>query len=311
MENSDGKNYRESERVKDVQLMLKDEARLYYFNCMKNNPDRIPSTWEEFKELIISIFSPSTVTETEDKLKLITYEGSVSKVITKFSQVLSEGENPTQEELIKLFLQCFPKALLKEAMEMDFKTWGEAGEFIRRKNTKVIQRWREWYKGTREQFKRQAERDEDCRMQGWVPQVEWPAIRNKVTESNLAKVPNYPRTTPFNRNFPNRTYPNNIYVPMQNRLKYDAPKPIMDAPAKEGLQNKNTVAFACNLCNGEGHRAFKCPTRDPMMRKPGNKCTKCGGKDHWAMHCPTFKPGKTASPAAVALPSTEQGNDKA
>ena len=168
----DGKNYRKSERVNDVQLMLKDEARLYHFNSMKGNPDKILSTWEEFEELILSIFSPSTVTKTEDKLEEITYEGNVSKVITQFSQVLSEGERPTEKELIKLFLQCFPEALIKEAMEMEFKTWGKAGKVIRRKITKVIQGWREWYRDTKKQFRKQAERDEDCRMQGWIPQAE-------------------------------------------------------------------------------------------------------------------------------------------
>ena len=85
---------------------------------MKNNLDKSPTTWVEFEELIISIFSPFTFTETEDKWKKITYGGSVAKVIWQVSQVLSEREMPTKEQLIKLVLQCFLKALWKPSKGM-------------------------------------------------------------------------------------------------------------------------------------------------------------------------------------------------
>ena len=62
--------------------------------------------------------------------------------------------------------------------------------------------------------------------------------------------------------------------------------------------NKFLETLVCHLCQGKGHRAKECPSRDLTTRRDGSKCRKCGGMGHWARACPSQGPTWRQKPGA-------------
>ena len=152
----DYNNMDEMSRVQSAPMFLTGSAHVYYYSLIRKSPKRMPLNWEDFEHLILRRFSPCTQIETINRLRRVHYNGNITEVTEQFSRVLSEGEEPPEEELISLYLSRFPRSIIKRAMERDFANWIEASEFLRYDYSDEAMRWAKWYQRAPAIYKREA-----------------------------------------------------------------------------------------------------------------------------------------------------------
>lgn len=276
----DLRKFDEGSRLQDAPLHLQGDAHMFYYTLKKKYPEKIPTTWAEFECLLITRFSCTSPVETLRKLMQIKYEGSVSEVTSRFAKICAEGDPVPEEKLVNAYLSRFPRSMIIKAMERDFKTWVEASEFVHATDKKWTMKMAEWYQLAPTEFKKEVESDVQCVREGWMLKP------NQASTFKLQQ----------GRKFP----PNNSG---QGFNKGNNPV----GPAGQDGTDKRVANikgnFLCHHCQGRGHRAKECPSRDLATRKQGSRCHRCGGTGHWAPACPTPKAvrlgGDSNSPAAV------------
>ena len=264
----DLRGFNEELRLKDVPFHLRGDAHLFYYTLVQHYPEQIPKTWEGFVKLLTQRFSSRTPVETLQRLMQIKYRDSVSDVTTQFARVCAEGDPLPQDKLIHVYLSRFPKAMVEEAMKVDFSTWVEASEYLQRQNRRLTMRLAEWYQLAPPEFKREVEMDKQCMREGWI-------LKN-------------PANTSFRSPTTGKQGPGGKGA--------DTIKEVLGvSPGQQGQDktnfNKFSETLVCQQCQGKGHRAKECPSRDLAARRDGSKCNKCGGLGHWARSCPSPRLG--------------------
>ena len=276
----DLRGFEEDLRLKDVPFHLRGDAHLFYYTLAQHYPERLPRTWKEFEHLLTQRFCSRTPVETLQRLMQIKYRDSVSDVTTQFARVCAEGDPLPQDKLIHVYLSRFPKAMVDEAMKVDFSTWVEASEYLQRQNRELTMKLAEWYQLAPPEFKREVEMDKQCMREGWI-------LKN-----------------PANSSF--KTLPNTMPGAGGKGAETNkmVPGVARNAPDREKTKfNKFLEILVCHLCKGKGHRAKECPSRDPAAQRDGSKCRKCGGLGHWARSCPS--PGHISNFQRGALPAAQ------
>ena len=260
----DARGFQESVRLKDAPFHLRGDAHMFYYTLAQHDPERLPTTWEEFEQLILQRFSSRSPVETLQRLMQVKYRDSVSDVSTQFARICAEGDPLPQDKLINVYLSRFPKAMVVEALKEDFKTWVEASQYLERRNRQLSLKLAEWYQLAPPEFKREVEMDRQCQREGWM-------LRNLISST----------TKPF----PSRR--------LGQAGKGAEANKGTQAATRNSAEVENTnfyklrEALVCHQCQGKGHRAKECPSRDLATRRDGSRCRRCGGVGHWARSCPS------------------------
>ena len=253
----DLRGFDEELRLKDAPFYLRGDAHMFYYTLVRHYPERLPRTWEEFERLFIQRFCSRTPVETLQRLMQIKYRDSVSDVTTQFARVCAEGDPIPQEKLIHVYLSRFPKAMVDEAMKEDFSTWVEASEYLQRQNRRLTMKLAEWYQLAPPEFKREVEMDKQCMREGWI-------LKNPVN-TGFKSLP------PGRQGLSGKGAEGNKAVPGGPRNH-------------QGQEKPNFIKFletlVCHQCQGRGHRAKECPSRDMATRRDGSRCRKCRGLGH-------------------------------
>ncbi|CDJ47791.1 hypothetical protein EBH_0075100 [Eimeria brunetti] len=106
------------------------------------------------------------------RLKEIEYKGSFEEVVEKFSSILAEGEEPSEEILKDLSLSRFPYDMVKRVLKHDFASWVDIREQMLAERAHVANRAATWYEYTTERFRREVERRDDLIRQGMREKTE-------------------------------------------------------------------------------------------------------------------------------------------
>ena len=292
----DYKRLDEMSRLQSAPMFLTGSAHTYYYNLLRKNPDRLPLRYADFEQIILNRFSAYKVAETIKRLRTLMYTDSITDITEKFANIISEGDEPPEEELIMLYLSRFPRDIIKRAMKRDFESWVEASEYLRCEYSEEVMRWTKWYQLTPSKFKREVETNPECVRKGWVP------THNNFNKTKLSET--------------KTVKDKDVYVASAYKSTKPTVKTEVNKDADKGKLSGtklNTVKdeFKCHTCGGTGHKVAQCPSKDPSTRKEGSKCHKCGGKDHWAPSCPTTKPGPTPKTSACCCYHCTQGNEEA
>lgn len=240
---------------------------MFYYTLVQHYPERLPKTWEEFERLLIQRFSSRGPVETLHKLMQIRFKDSVSDVTDQFAHICAEGEPLPQERLVQVYLSRFPRSMIKEAMKENFATWVEASEYLQHNDRTTKLKMAEWYQLAPPEFKREVEANPKCIREGWMPK----------SATNSTSRPFAPRR------------------PGQGGKGPEASRgTTTTARNSAAIENKKFSEFrealVCHQCQGKGHRAKECPSRDLATRRDGSRCRKCGGLGHWARACPSPSP---------------------
>ena len=236
---------------------------MFYYTLAQQYPERLPSKWTEFEELLIKRFSSRTPVETLQRLLTIKFRDSVTEVTNQFARVCAEGDPLPQEKLIHVYLSRFPKTMVMEAMKRQFSTWVEASEFMQNENRQLTMRLAEWYQLAPVEFKREVEADVQNLREGWI-------LKTNITGSK--------QQTAAKTNWDRRETGNYRTATGVKTTRGEIPREV----AKD-----LKLEFACHHCQGRGHKARDCPSRVLATRKEGSRCNKCGGMGHWAPACPS------------------------
>ena len=278
----DHKNFTEAMRLKEVPFLLRGEAHMFYCSLARHYPERLPKTWDDLEKLLLQRFSNKSPVETFQRLMQVRYKDSIADVAAEFERICAEGDPLPPDRMIRIFLSRFPKSMIDDAMKKRFNTWVKASDYLQTEHRERTLNLAEWYQLTPPEYKREVENDIECVREGWI-------IKNTAYAGSKS-------LTPGRQGPSGKGAETNKGVPGGAR-------------SQQGQGKTNFSKFlellVCHQCQGKGHRAKECPSRDMAARRDGSKCNKCGGLGHWARSCPTLRPGgnsynfkKEAQPAA-------------
>lgn len=67
--------------------------------------------------------------------------------------------------------------------------------------------------------------------------------------------------------------------------------------------SKFLKSVVCRICQGKGHRAKECPSRDPAPQRDGSRYRKCGVLRQWVRFC--LSPGQGGKVKRGAPPAAQ------
>ena len=223
------------------------------------------------------------------QLRATKYRGNLYEICKKLSAVLSQGEQPPDQELIKIFLARFPWEMVKEADRRQFSSWIEAKDFIEAKHRSRGKWAQEYYMEACEEYRKDMLRDREVQAHGWLDTENVERDKGRREVMNTAATRGDSRGRPASFRYPAER--------LNNRQSVEG------TPQNPGR---------CFMCNGEGHRARQCPNANPATKKDGNRCRRCGGVGHWAMACPSPSMERSdRNRVKFEERNTSQGNGKA
>lgn len=108
----------EEERLRRIINHMTGEALDHYCATAERNPELMPTSWGDLREFIIDNFGSVPTLSVIRQLRSTNYRGNVQEIAKKFAIVLSQGEQPSDQQLIKIFLSRFSWEMVKEADRM-------------------------------------------------------------------------------------------------------------------------------------------------------------------------------------------------
>ncbi len=119
----------ESMRVRDVFNYLEGPALSHF--CLARRNGREPKTWEDFCRFVTQRFCHQSVAATVSRLYAIQWDGSLDSLVERFASVLEEGNPPSEEELVDIFIGRIPWSVLDILDSLDYPTWMDLSEALR------------------------------------------------------------------------------------------------------------------------------------------------------------------------------------
>ena len=250
----------EEQRLNRIVCHLTGPA-LERFNAIaERTPHLLPATWEEFKEYLITSYGAVSATSVVQKIKEIKFTGNFRAVVEKFEDALSQGEAPSERQLISLFITRFPLPLALATRHEYFETWVQARTFLENEYRAWEKTLQEYCHDTSEEYRAQARQHPDVvalGLTGVKERREGEQKRHPFASGKILDV------------------------------KPKVPAVKTERANTMGGTTTNPGAIKCYACTGFGHRAKECPSTNPATKKDGQRCRRCGGMGHWAPACPS------------------------
>lgn len=266
------------EKVTDVPAFLTGKALAYWCSLVTHAQHLIPTTWDEFNEVILARFSGQTVGSTIARLRQIRYEGDFEEVADKFAEVLETGEHPPQDTVRDLFLSRFPFEMIKAALEADLETWVDVREFLRRNRGQKQEKAMRWYDYAPPEYRREVERNTEVQREGWVE-----AATNKDGTQLIHRTGEDKRRQNSDREKGQYRHEGRMGPSREHNSRGQQ----QSAGQQQDNRGNNSREIRCYKCNGSGHISRNCPNARLEARRDGQRCHRCGGLGHWASACPT------------------------
>lgn len=149
-------------------IHMTGDALDHYCSIAERHPEAMPTTWEELREFITENYESVSAVSVIKQLRAVSYHGNVQDIIRKFNGILSQGEQPPEQFLIKTFLCRFPWELVKEADMMRFNSWTEARDFVEATHRARGIWAQEYYMEACEEFRRDMLKDKEVQIHGWL-----------------------------------------------------------------------------------------------------------------------------------------------
>lgn len=296
----------EYERVADAPSFLTGQALCYWCSIVEDAPEMLPSTWEEFRNLILNRFSEGSVALTIARIKQIKYQGDFDEVVRRFAEVLETGQRPPPDVVKELFLSRFPLDMVKGALDKRITTWVQAREYLRRLRGAKQTCAMHWYELAPPEFRARAEQDERIVEEGWIPTpLKVGGMQSGNKSWNESKRHGEEARKGGNRQGESGrpAWGNNSKGHQQSYKQ------------QENRQRDADSKIRCYSCNGSGHIARNCPNMQLEAKRNGQRCNRCGGIGHWASSCPTPPSKGVKQPAAQTkredVTLVQQGNGQA
>lgn len=292
----------EAVRVHDAFNYLQGPALSHY--CLAAEDGTEPTTWTEFRDFILERFSYQGIGETLRRLREIRWEGSLDRLAMQFASVLAQGVPPPQTDLVRLFLARVPLHMVVALPDVEYKTWTEAKEALRRANAPRERRIELWLAEASPELIRQAEATPNL-----LPQDHWRSRDDRVAHR--------PKPTSYldrGLTHPRRETSQSSTANAGARC---------DTELHTSFRPKAAALLKCYTCKGSGHKAQQCPSAPLTTRKEGAICSNCCGQGHWAKDCTSARQGREFAARTFegkpswknaqgeVRPQTESGNGRA
>ena len=176
------------------------------------------------------------------------WTGNYNEYCNEFSDIVSNGEELPEHDLIMYFLAGLPTDIgdeLTDKGKRTFSTWNEAANALRAY---------------------------------MVPFNLWRAQRKRALQELQGAEKPRPKRRSHLREYGEANRRHNEAVYGVNRKTHSTGRSTMDG-------ERDTTR--CFECTGQGHLGRECPLRNGVARRRGETCSKCGGMDHYARDCAT------------------------
>jgi len=249
---------------------LTGEAKAHWAACRDNQHESIPQSWHEMIKEFHRRFCAIPPSEIREMLRNIGWEGSISKLSSRFNEVLAKGDTPPQREIVDIYLGRLPVELAMAAKNKIVDSWSGLQQLMMREDNStrtLLQRWKS--EALPEHLK-----TAEALNTYWKPMLG--GGRNRFPGG----------FTPEE----GRRYPPKQQAVAQYRegdsSRGGSTPPYKGGGAKNPGKPQNPSSEQCSICKGVGHGAKGCANQNDIQKRDSN-CNKCGGYGHWARDCST------------------------
>lgn len=123
--------WEETKCVEHAVQYLRGPALGYWFSEFGTGRRQIPKTWENFKNLMFQRFSNISEVTLLKELRSLEWEGSLDTLSTKFSTILSKGDQPNPAKVAQIFFSRLPYDIAVRIGPREFESWTECKEKAR------------------------------------------------------------------------------------------------------------------------------------------------------------------------------------
>ena len=116
---------------------------------------------------MLARFSEQAVGSTIAKPQRLRYNGVFELLAEQFAEVLAEGDHPSADLTLDLFLSHFPIETVTAILEENFGNWMQARERMRDIRASKQERALRWYGLTLPECRREAAHGQQDHREGW------------------------------------------------------------------------------------------------------------------------------------------------
>ena len=121
------RGFSDREKLGNIQEHLAGEALQFWSTLLFRQGDP-PTTWREFRHLMLAHYAGATGTEVLKKLREIRWEGCLNQFSTEFATVVSSGDPIDPVLVSKIYVARLPEEIFEKMTVVQFSDWTRARE---------------------------------------------------------------------------------------------------------------------------------------------------------------------------------------
>ena len=121
------RGFSDRERLGNIQEHLAGEALQFWSTLLFRQGDP-PTTWREFRHIMLAQYAGATGTEVLRKLRQVRWEGCLNRFSTEFATVLSSGDPVDPILVSKIYVARLPEEIFEKMAVVQFPDWTLARE---------------------------------------------------------------------------------------------------------------------------------------------------------------------------------------